>query len=533
MPYFYELNPLLMQKIALPFILAVCLCGCKTKAQKEPSVVSDHTISGKFSPPTPKVFDSTAIDAFIDSFPKFSAARQDLATFYGGRNFSYAWFDESGMIEQAANLYNKIKTISEEGVSVSKMFYQHEFNALMENQSGELNDSTSLVTELMLTAQYLQYARAVWQGIDEKESLALQWLLPRKNLSYTQMLDSLLSGKDVLTTAPVYRQYYLLKNYLQQYRAVETADTVSISPQGLPLARGDSSASIKQLRYKLFLHGDLQQDNGSAAFDDSIEVAVRRFQQRIGLKENGKVGMPEITELNVPIRLRIEQIMVNMERSRWVTKNPPPNHLIVNIPEYKLHALEGDSVVWNMNVVVGKNQHKTVVFNGDIKYVVFSPYWNIPNSILKNETLPGIRRNKNYLAAHNMEWNGGQVRQKPGPNNALGLVKFLFPNSHSIYLHDSPAKSLFNETSRAFSHGCIRVAEPKKLAMYLLRHDSAWNEPKITAAMNAGKEKYVTLKQTVPVFIVYFTAWVGRNGRLNLRKDIYERDKRLLDMLIN
>jgi murein L,D-transpeptidase YcbB/YkuD len=132
-----------------------------------------------------------------------------------------------------------------------------------------------------------------------------------------------------------------------------------------------------------------------------------------------------------------------------------------------------------------------------------------------------------------MEWNNGGVRQKPGPNNALGLVKFLFPNSHSIYLHDSPAKSLFNETDRAFSHGCIRVAEPKKLAVYVLRNDTAWNESKITAAMNAGKEKYVTLKQTVPVFIVYFTSWVSRDGQLNFRKDIYERDNRLLEMLIN
>jgi murein L,D-transpeptidase YcbB/YkuD len=225
--------------------------------------------------------------------------------------------------------------------------------------------------------------------------------------------------------------------------------------------------------------------------------------------------------------------MVNMERSRWVTKNPPSNHLIVNIPEFKLYALENDSVVWKMNVVVGQNQHKTVVFNGDIKYVVFAPYWNIPASILKNETLPAMRRNKNYLATHNMEWNNGNVRQKPGPNNALGLVKFLFPNSHSIYLHDSPAKSLFNETTRAFSHGCIRVAEAKKLALYLLRKDTAWNSEKISAAMNGGKEKYVTLKDPLPVFIAYFTSWVSRDGQLNFRKDIYERDNRLLQMIIN
>ena len=185
-----------------------------------------------------------------------------------------------------------------------------------------------------------------------------------------------------------------------------------------------------------------------------------------------------------------------------------------------------------MNVVVGKDLHQTVVFNGDIKYVVFSPYWNIPPSILKKEILPAIKKNPNYLSKNNMEWNGNGVRQKPGPSNALGLVKFLFPNSFNIYLHDSPAKNLFGAQTRAFSHGCIRLAEPKKLAVYLLKDDPQWTEKKIDAAMHAGKEKYVTLKNPVPVFIGYLTAWVDQQGRLNLRKDIYKRDQALAEMLL-
>ena len=186
-----------------------------------------------------------------------------------------------------------------------------------------------------------------------------------------------------------------------------------------------------------------------------------------------------------------------------------------------------------MNVVVGKSQHKTAVFNGDVKYVVFSPYWNIPASIMKNETLPGIRRNPKYLAQHNMEWNGNQIRQKPGPNNSLGLVKFLFPNSHNIYLHDSPAKSLFNETNRAFSHGCIKLAEQKKLASYLLRNDSTWNGATITSAMESGIEKTVTLRKTTSVFIAYFTSWVDKNGKINFRKDVYSRDSRMAKLIMN
>ena len=186
-----------------------------------------------------------------------------------------------------------------------------------------------------------------------------------------------------------------------------------------------------------------------------------------------------------------------------------------------------------MNVVVGKAANKTVIFSGNLKYVVFSPYWNVPTSILNKEVLPGIKKNKNYLAAHHMEWNGKGVRQKPGPWNSLGLVKFLFPNSYSIYFHDTPSKSLFSEDQRAFSHGCIRLAEPKKLALYLLRDNPAWDEKKITAAMNSGREQTVTLKQPIPVFIGYLTAWVDWQGRLNFRKDIYGRDDRLAKMLGN
>src|SRR5690606_29116751 len=159
-------------------------------------------------------------------------------------------------------------------------------------------------------------------------------------------------------------------------------------------------------------------------------------------------------------------ILVNMERSRWLPMSVKSDYLVVNIPEFRLHVYEEDSLVWSCNVVVGKSVNKTVVFHGDVKYIVFSPYWNVPPSIVRNEIVPGMKRDKNYISRHNMEITGQAggltvVRQKPGPSNSLGLVKFLFPNSHNIYLHDSPAKSLFNEESRAFSHGCIRVSEPK------------------------------------------------------------------------
>jgi murein L,D-transpeptidase YcbB/YkuD len=204
---------------------------------------------------------------------------------------------------------------------------------------------------------------------------------------------------------------------------------------------------------------------------------------------------------------------------------------MVNIPQFLLMAHRGNNIEWSCPVVVGKSTNKTAIFKGTMKYVVFSPYWNVPRSIMNKEILPAMRRNKNYLENHDMEWNGGKIRQKPGPQNSLGLVKFLFPNSFNMYLHDTPSKSLFKEEKRAFSHGCIRVSEPKKLAVFLLENDPEWTSEKIDEAMNSGKEQYVTLRKTVPVYIVYFTAFVDDKGKLNFREDIYHRDNQLRDMI--
>jgi len=508
-------------------------CGSKNADVPEKKDLQEVTVKGNFSAQTKQHFDSTAIPVFLDSFPKFRSIKNELISFYKGREYAFAWFDEKGMIEQASNLFNSIKNIQDDGLDSSKQLYLDQTGYLMENTSERFNDSAVVFTELMLTAQYLWYAKNVWSGLDEKASLSLDWLLPRNKIAYGTMLDSLIAGKDILASPPVYRQYYLLKDYLHKYRGLAAADTFLISiSKNESFKINDSATMIVKIRQKLFLLGDLTSNNNSPIFDSSLFEATQYFQDRHGLSITGVVKAADVTELNIKIQKRIEQIMANMERSRWVPTDLKENHLIVNIPEFKLHAIEKDSLVWSINVVVGKSQHKTVVFNGNIQYVVFSPYWNIPASIMKNETLPAIRRNKNYLRNHNMEWNGNSIRQKPGPNNSLGLVKFLFPNSHSIYLHDSPAKSLFNENSRAFSHGCIRVSEPKKLAMYLLRGDSSWTDQTVTVAMNARKERFVTVKEPVPVFIAYFTSWVSRNGQLQFRKDIYSRDDRLLQMML-
>jgi L,D-transpeptidase YcbB len=492
----------------------------------------DASIPGNFSSQASIKFDSIQLGKFIAAYPQLQAYKKDLDSFYHQRNYAFAWFDNAGIIEQAANLYNRVQHINEEGLG-EKIPYKDSFTTLMMNNGIDSTNKASVFTELMLTAQYFVYAHNVWSGLDEKQSRSLNWFLPRKKVSYKDMLDSLITGKAVLDTAPVYRQYALLKNYLKQYRDIESKGGFpAIKADQKTYKKGDSSAAVTTIRKFLFTTGDLANDNSSAVYDSTLELAVKKFQYRFGDKEDGVIGPAVLKKMNTPINKLVEQIVVNMERSRWVPVEPASNYIVVNIPAYKLYVYENDIVAWSMNVVVGQPAHKTVIFNGNIKYIVFSPYWNVPSGILNKEVLPGIKRNKNYLASHNMEWNGGAVRQKPGPTNSLGLVKFLFPNSYDIYLHDTPSKSLFGETNRAFSHGCIRLGEPQKLAEYLLRHDSAWSRQKIVAAMNSGKEKYVTLKETVPVFIAYFTAWVDREGKINFRNDVYGRDERLAEMLL-
>jgi len=207
--------------------------------------------------------------------------------------------------------------------------------------------------------------------------------------------------------------------------------------------------------------------------------------------------------------------------------------IFVNIPAFTLHVIEGKNEAFKMDVVVGKEGHNTRIFTGNLSQVVFNPGWNVPENIVEKEILPEIEKDPDYLEKQDMEKIGEtedgvpEIRQKPGPKNALGKIKFIFPNSFDIYFHDTPAKSLFKSNKRAFSHGCIRLSKPVELAEYLLKDQPGWDQAKINDAMNSDEEKFVKLKEPVPVLISYYTAWVDENGKLNFREDIYDHDLEL------
>lgn len=293
---------------------------------------------------------------------------------------------------------------------------------------------------------------------------------------------------------------------------------------------GESAPFVRQLKRRLQVTGQLQGNDTSSLYTSELAAAVKKVQRQFGFKENGVTDALVVAALNVPVKERIRQLQVNLQRSQSLPSDAQGKRIIVNIPEYKMHIYEGNQHVMEMAVVVGSEKNQTAIFNDELTHVVFSPYWNVPQSIVQNEILPAMRKNRRYLASHSYEQTGTEnglpvIRQKPGKNNSLGLVKFLFPNEHAIYFHDSPAKTLFSHRIRAYSHGCIRVAEPAQLANYLLSNDPNWDAFKIEEAMNAGKEKWVKLNEAVPVSIIYLTAWVDDAGTVNFRDDIYEMDK--------
>jgi murein L,D-transpeptidase YcbB/YkuD len=314
---------------------------------------------------------------------------------------------------------------------------------------------------------------------------------------------------------------------------------------------------VARLARFLRLVGDLPEDAAGSQDGDvyggALVDAVKRFQRRHGLDEDGRLGAGTIKQLNVPLADRVRQLQLTLERWRWLPAEFSAPPIIVNIPDFRLRALDEDNnPVLDMRVVVGKAMRtETPVFSRDMTYVVLRPYWNVPPSILRSEIVPAIQRDRGYIASKNYEvtnFDGKvvtsgtisdevlaqlkagklMVRQKPGPTNALGLVKLIFPNENNVYLHSTPSQSLFSRSRRDFSHGCIRVEKPAELTEWVLRNNPGWTLEKVQQGMQSGKDNVtVTLGKPVPVFIVYGTALAYANGEVHFSDDIYGFDGKL------
>jgi murein L,D-transpeptidase YcbB/YkuD len=299
------------------------------------------------------------------------------------------------------------------------------------------------------------------------------------------------------------------------------------------LEPGDSADVLVAIRERLTLLGDHPAEPIATSHYDSLFVAsIQRFQARHGLTTDGIIGAGVLRALNVSPATQVRTVLANMERLRWLPESQPANALVVNIPEFRLRVYDGDREALSMPIVVGTEATKTVIFTASLSSVVLSPTWTVPASIVRKEILPAMRRDSDYLRRNQMDIIGGTaalplIRQRPGAHNALGRVKFVFPNGFGIFMHDTPAKGLFAREQRTFSHGCIRLSQPRALAEFLLRDDAAWPPERIGAGMLSERETPIRLTTPRPVWIVYFTSWVDDAGVLHLREDVYGHDARL------
>ena len=534
--------------ITFSLVTALFITGCKdqntssssTASSRSSSIINDKPVARDISINKSNAYndiflDSEAVEKFIAAEKLNDTMGTAIRNFYNARNFEYSWFTSTGLIEQAFSFHSLCCTDNEKDV----------FNRSLENRLDRLRipdgstivvapkDPSTIKTELQITEKFIQYALENYKNNDISAA-DLGTYIPAKKAAILALADSLLANNsDNKTYAALNESYGLLKNPLAQYSAIaKSGGWPAIVAEKKKYASGDNSPIIAIIKKRLQISGELTGADSTGLFGPELENAVKAYQLSHGYKPTGEVTAPLIKDMNIPALTRVQQLLINMQRMRWMPTNTAGRLIMVNIPEFELYVDSAKTILFQMDVVVGAEGHNTTMFSGNLNQVVFSPYWNVPPSIVKKEVLPGIKRDRNYLAKKDMEITGNEgglpvVRQRPGPKNALGKVKFLFPNSFDIYMHDTPDKNFFKRSVRDLSHGCIRLSDPVKMANYLLQNSPVWTPEKIDSAMNSGVEQFVKVKDPIPVIITYYTSWVDDKNVLRFADDIYGHDTKM------
>jgi murein L,D-transpeptidase YcbB/YkuD len=477
-----------------------------------------------------------------------------LNRFYQERQFQPAWSDGRQLFATAEELLAAIPAAAGEGLDPRN----YHLAALTDRSRLFRTTPTAQVAaelDLLLSDAFISLSSHYLNGRIAPALVDREWHIPREQADPLRMLNqALTSGRihdslqALLPQDPAYGALRRAWQDLQLLAAVGGWPRLSFKP---PLRPGASGPEVTALRQRLVVSGDLSAAEGSGeSFDSGLEDAVRRFQLRHGLKMDAIVGPQTLAALNVPASERTRQLAVNLERWRWLPRSLGERHLRVNLPAFHLELFEAGEPVLNMRVIVGRQVRQTPAFVGRMTYLVLNPYWEVPPNLAVLDLLPKIQADVGYLAKNgikvftrpggtrlnpaNIAWQqlgAGNfpyhLRQDPGPKNALGRIKFMFPNRYTIYLHDTPTTKLFEREQRSFSSGCIRIEKPFDLAQSLLRGTPLASPTSLEEILQSAKNQTVLLPAPLPVYLLYFNAWVEADGTLNFRPDLYQRNLRL------
>ncbi len=486
-----------------------------------------------------------------------------LTQFYIDRDMIPVWVNDDVPTEHAHDLLHILEMSTYDGLNPDDYDIQTIRHLMGSGHAGELAE-----LDLRLSLSLMQFLSDLGSGRTEPSALDPELFVYPQDIDKTGAIEAAAIAEDIGVFVGGYRprqvDYWRLKGVLANYRAMaRTGGWPTIDPGPL-MKEGDRSARVAQLRKRLRREGDLAPPDDPLApfdpelFDQALVEAVESFQDRYGLEQDGQVGPNTLTALNTSIERRIEQLVLNLERRRWMSDKLASRYIYVNLADFHLQLVDSGEVAFETPVVIGSLYNKTPVFSADMTYLVINPFWNVPPSIATTELLTKARADSEYFRENGFDifenWNADaqvldstsidwsevdaqnfsyKVRQRPGPTNALGQLKFMLPNDYNIYLHDTPDRAHFDLNERSFSHGCVRVADPEALANAILEGQSDWTLDEIVDAVGSGERTQVNLDQSLPVQITYLTAWVDDDNRVHFRNDVYDRDQILADALTN
>lgn len=478
-----------------------------------------------------------------------------ITDFYRQRQYRLLWSDDTDRLDRAYDLLQVIIHAQDEGLEPSD-YYLDVIRGYW--NSVQLGDSVQL--DLLLSAALYRYADDVYAGRFDPGKVDTEWNIQNDPIDIPGLFVKVArrtSIEDILKQlSPQHAGYQRLKEQLRHYRELEQQGGWQRLPWGPVLELGVQHEQVLALKRRLEVSGDLVDHPFPEMdlFDRWLEQAVVHFQQRHGLKADGRVGPQTRRSLNISVSDRIRQIRINLERWRWLPRDLGKRYLMVNMTGFELYIIENEAVVFSMPVIIGKTYRATPAFSGLVSYMEYNPYWTIPINLVFEDIIPRQIDDPSYLERKSIKLYRGWtkprevdpqtvdwrrlnekrfpywLRQEPGPKNALGRIKFIVSNPYEIYLHGTPDTHLFDRVIRNFSSGCIRVKDPVALAAFLLNDGSRQQQEEVLENIHQGTNQGVILPIAVPIYLVYWTSWVDQDGTLNFRKDIYNRDTLLNEL---